>query len=398
MSNHGPLQMLPRPHRAPDNPTARLRRVQELPEDRSSCPELLAAVDDPSLQVARAALLRLVAVGGPVEGADLAARLLDVDIGLVPDCARTVARLDRAAGARVALRGLGSSAAHARQAAAIALATLVWPPARVGLECALDDGAASVRRAAVDALAALEPSPRTVSLLVERLADSDAGVRTAAVAAVARLAASPSEPLRRTLADPTARVRLELARNADRLSDRLLERLLGDPDESIRSEALWRLCEEPRERLAAAIHDRLTDPRPRVRRAACRALAPLHDPGDDDALVERLGDPDPLVRAAALRALCERRPADAAGFLSSRLPHVAPRLRPRLLYAIARLDAAAADACVRRLDLGHDHDPAVRLVAVHCCLPGSRELLRGRAADPDPDVRHAARMRLEAHG
>lgn len=398
MSDHGRLRLLHRPHRAPNDPSARLRRVRTLPHDRSACAELLAAVDDPSLQVARAALLRLAAVGGKAEGTALAGRLLDVDIGLVPDCARAVALLDRAGGGRVAQGGLGCPAAHIRQAAAVALATLAWPPARVRLERALDDDAASVRRAAVDALRALESSPRTVSLLVDRLTDRDAGVRGAAVAAVARLAPSPSEALRQTLADPSPRVRLELARNTGRLTDHLVVRLLGDPDESVRSETLWRLCEEPREPLAGAIGDRLCDPRPRVRRAACRALGPLHDPAGDDVLVELLGDPDALVRAAALRALRERRPAGAAGFVSSRLPEVDRRLRPGLLYAIARLDAPVADACVRRLDLGHDDDPAVRLAAVHCCLAGSRDLLHGLASDVDADVRHAARTRLDTNG
>jgi hypothetical protein len=378
------------------DPTARLRRVQALAANRTACAELLVAIDDPSLQVGRAALKRLAVLGGADEGVLLAGRLLDVDIGLVPDFARAVARLDRPAAARVAVEGLRSPAAHVRQAAAIALVELAWPDGRAELERLLADEAGFVRRAAVDALARLTASPGTLALLVERLADPDVGVRVAAIAAVARLSESPCEGLRHALEDPDARVRLALAKHAAQLESLLLKRLLDDPDEDVRVEVLWRLLEAPRAELTPAIRDRLHDREARVRRAACRALAPLRDPvaDADDALVERLADSESLVRAAALRALRERRPADAAGFLAGRLVRVDPWLRPALLYAIARLDAATADACVGRLDLVHDPSPDVRMAAAHCCLPESRDVLAALARDPDVGIRHAARIRL----
>lgn len=381
-------------HRSLADPSARLLHVRALPADRSTCAELLAALDDPSLQVARAALDRLVLLGGPEEGAELAARLLTVDIGLVPDCARAVARLDRAAGARVAVAGLGDPAQHVRQAAAVALAELAWPTAREALHQLLGDSAGFVRRVAVEALATLAPTPRTVELLLARLADRDVGVRAAAVGAIVRLSPSPSSALLPVPDDPDKRVRLALARRGRVLSSSMLRRLLTDPEEDVRVAALSGLRETPREELAPAILDRIGDPRARARWAACRALAPLHDPAVDGALVDLLCDGEPLVRAAARRTLRERRPSDAAVFLASRLAECEPARRPTLLYAIAALDAAVADASVRHLDLVHDRASELRLAAVHCCLPGSRDLLAVLAADTDDDVRHAASTRL----
>lgn len=377
------------------DPTARLLRVRSLPHAPVAQPDLLAAVDDPSLQVARAALTLLISSGGPETGAQLAERLLAVDIGLVPDCARAVARLDRAAGARVAIDGLRSPHAPTRHAAAIALAELDWPAARTELERVLADEAGFVRRSAVAALAHLEASPRTVALLVERLDDPDVGVRVSLVDAVARRTPEPSAELWRTLDDPDARVRRALARNAAHLSGPLLERLLSDPDEDVRVETLWKLLETPRDELASAIRRRLRDISPRVRRAACRALGPVGDPFADEVLVELLGDPDSHVRAAALRSLRERRPRDAPRYLARRLGRVDARLRPTLLYAVARLDGAVADAWARRLDLVHDRSPEVRIAIAHCCLPGSRDLLAVLALDSDADVRHAARTRRD---
>lgn len=100
--------------RRPADPGVRLRRVRALPTDGSTRRDLLAAVHDPSLQVARAALRSLAASPGEAEGAALAEQLLAVDPALVSDCARAVARLDRATGARLATSGLHSPAGTGR--------------------------------------------------------------------------------------------------------------------------------------------------------------------------------------------------------------------------------------------------------------------------------------------
>ena len=62
--------------------TARLRAVRASRSPR----ELIASLNDPSPEVARAAIGRLVELEGPRSADALRARLLDADLSLVADC------------------------------------------------------------------------------------------------------------------------------------------------------------------------------------------------------------------------------------------------------------------------------------------------------------------------
>jgi hypothetical protein len=221
--------------RRPDA-TGRLKAVLALPEGQESCPALLAAVGDPSLDVARAALQRLVRVGCAREAEALRERLFTVDIGLVPDCARTLRALGDRESAAVASARLSDPLPATRKTAALALRELAEPSARGALCVALADTNASVRASVVDALARLPADDATLTAVAELLHDADPVVRAAAVDALARLATTPDSCLAGIVADPSSVVRRHLARAAGRLGSPLVAALAGDPDADVRAD------------------------------------------------------------------------------------------------------------------------------------------------------------------
>ncbi|MEX0674750.1 MAG: HEAT repeat domain-containing protein, partial [Gaiellaceae bacterium] len=209
-------------------PSERLRDVRALPADRSACPALLAAAGDPSPDVARAALERLARLGGAEEAARLRAGLIDADLGLVPDVARTLRALGDERAAAVALAALREPRLSKRLAAATALRELVDPRARDALLGALRDPIAGVRRLAAGGLARLGEDELTERALARLLDDTDAWVRAAAVEALAAVAADPDLRLEPALADPEPSVRRVLARLAGRLGRGLVTPLHAD--------------------------------------------------------------------------------------------------------------------------------------------------------------------------
>jgi len=135
------------------------------------------------------------------------------------------------------------------------------------------------------------------------MGDSDAEVRLAAVEALLA-SGSPERAathLSGLLADPDPRVRARASAallGSDRAdeADRILRAMADSPEPEWRAAA------------AAALHDAgasedtvamLSDPDPRVRRAAVSALSTDPHSGAAQALVRALGDPDPNVRAEA---------------------------------------------------------------------------------------------------
>jgi len=370
--------------------TARLQHVDSLAA-ASACPELLGAVRDPSIHVARAALRRLADLGCQDEARVLAESLLEIDIGLVRDCARVLARLERRPGAEAALVGLKSASAHRRQAAAMALEELAWPPARTTLELLVDDPAAAVRRAVVAALGVLPAAPRTNALVLGRLADRDPSVRAVAVGALARLSPNPSAALQTAVADPDPRVRRALASVTPRLSHDLVGGLLSDSDPDVRVETLWRLVDSSRVELVREVEGCSRDDSWQVRRAACRALGAAHSEPSTLALVDRLLDPHATVREAALRALREIHGVRAARVVAERLTDGNAALRAALLYAVARIDERAAAGAIRAYALADDPAAGVRIAVCQVSDPVRSATILGKlAADRDAGVRNAA--------
>jgi HEAT repeat protein len=380
--------------KAPD-PSERLATVLSLPDDAGGRTRLVDAVSDVSLDVARAALRRLTPLAGAAEIVALRGRMLDVDLGLVADVARTLRALGDTRASDAALAALNSPLASRRHRAAIALRELRDPAARAALVRAVDDREPAVRRVALEALLRLSPDAEAIKACVRRLTDRDPLVRAAAVTAVATLAPDPSEALRSRLTDRHPTVRTALAVAAAALDEHEARALLRDPETKVRVALLETLARQPRPELLSSLEDALADPSWHVRRAACDALGAIERPGPAAHLLHLLVDPSPTVQKRALLAL-ERLLGD--------------ELDDALEAGLTRDNAPLRRAIVEILGLrGHvemlprlaeDPDTDVRVALVHALATAGSQ--QGRAAldyladDSDPAVRNAVEVVLQA--
>ena len=154
--------------------------------------ELTAALDDPSPEVARVAMRRLVGLLGAGAAAALRARVLRVDLSLVADFTKALQRIGDDEVLGIATTALQDQRSTRRLAAIRALGALADRRAVQQLRAALDDDVGGVRAAALDALAQLgEDGGASIGADCARLvSDPIPHVRIAAVRAVARLVGS----------------------------------------------------------------------------------------------------------------------------------------------------------------------------------------------------------------
>lgn len=258
-------------------------------------------------------------------------------LGLLDDPAPAVRRAAREALTRP---GLAIPAATALPVLSLA-AREGMPPVREVVATVLGRSLAGVP-AARDALMALlraDPDPAVRALAAASLgAFSEDGP-----ARVALLAATDDPDLR---ARATASASLAIGRKSARfeaLAD-LRSALLGDP---ARSGVAAEVESDPARawpRLVAA----LSDPSPRVRAAAARALGEAFPPPTDlrptvDALAIGLSDPDPLVRRASASTLARLGPAasPAAAPLRRALRDTDRRVSAQALVALQALGQPA---------------------------------------------------------
>ena len=161
--------------------TQRLRAVH----GTRSPDELVRSLDDPSPEVVRAAIARLVDLEGQRAAGPLRARLFDVDLSLVADVAGALRRIGDGGAVEVAMKALRDDRYSRRLAAVRALGALGDPRAAERLRTMLDDDVAGVRGAALDALTKLGPRVDGDGADCARLlADPAPHVRIAAVRAV----------------------------------------------------------------------------------------------------------------------------------------------------------------------------------------------------------------------
>lgn len=153
--------------------------------------ELVESLADPSPEVARAAVRRLVEIEGDRAAAPLRARLLSSDLALVRDIAKALRRIGDRDAVDVAIAGLAEKAYTRRLAGARALGALGDPRGIGPLRATLRDEIAGVRVAALDALAEIAGAGDAATDCARLLADTNAQVRVAAVRAVARAAKGP---------------------------------------------------------------------------------------------------------------------------------------------------------------------------------------------------------------
>jgi HEAT repeat protein len=383
--------MIRRRHRL--DPSERLRQVRSLPSEHASCAALVAAVADVSLDVARAALRRLVPLAGPAEIDSLRSRMLELDIGIVGDVAAALRELGDAAASRVAVAALADGSGFKRQKAAVALRELRDLETREPLHAALLDGEAAVRRSAVEALGQLPPYRNTNEALESILHDFDPSVRAAAVTALAALDEQASSSLQPTVVDSHASVRRAAAAANARLNRESVRVLVGDPDADVRAEALWALAASPRTELVEVVAASLGDDSWHVRRAGCHALGASGLAVAKEPLLQALVDSHPTVRGAALGALEALLGERLVGELAAELCRPDERLRRALVEALADRGESADRAL---LSLVSDPVNEVRLAVAHALArsqrPDAQHALARLAVDPDPVVRHATTM------
>ena len=310
--------------------TQRLRAVQAT----RSPDELVRSLDDPSPEVVRAAVARLVDLEGQRAAGALRARLFDVDLSLVADVAGALRRIGDGGAVEVAMKALRDGRYSRRLAAVRALGALGDPRAGEWLRTMLDDDVAGVRGAALDALAKLGPRVDGDGADCARLlADPAPHVRIAAVRAVVRLVKHPGAMLASVVRDKDRLVRLEVARHVAGLPARAANALLGDPDLRVREAAARGAGVRELGALALLLTD---DPACDVRRASAHTLGAMRGQRAADVLVRGVEDPDALVRAAVLHALETLLTREGAvGRLCDELTSDRPERRRASVYALA---------------------------------------------------------------
>ncbi len=372
------------------DPSDRLRRVRG---SRSSS-RIVGALQDPSPEVARAAIVRLVELDGPRAAGVLRARLLIADLQVVADVAAALRALGDIDAVGVAIGGLSDESYPRRLAGARALGVLGDPRAREPLRRSLRDEIAGVRMAALDALGKLEPDEDTALACLPLLTDPNSQVRTAAVRAVACLAPTRLAAASALAEDPDCLVRLEVARHVGSIAGSASQRLFADSDAGVREAAALAAGPQHAEMLARLL---ATDANDNVRRAAARTLGGCDAGVAADGLVGGIEDPDAVVRAAALHALersLTRRGAVAR--LSRELASARPLRRRCSVYALAHLHGREASSEVWRL--ADDPEPDVRLALIQAAPAVASDpeaLLLYMTTDPDRSVQDSARNRLQ---
>jgi HEAT repeat protein len=374
--------------------TERLRAVNASHSSRA----LIESLDDPSPEVARAAVRRIEQIDGPSAADALRARLLSADLSLVADIAKALRRIGDSRAVDLAIAGLTAEPYTRRLAAARALGALADARAAFMLRIALQDTVAGVRVAALDALAEIGRATEEAGACARLFADPSAQVRVAAVRAVARLAGQPGNLLSSLAEDPDRGVRLEVAQHLATLSDPAASLLMNDSDVRVREAAARASGMRQVGGLAVLLID---DPAVDVRRAAAAALGGLGDTRIAEVLVPGIEDPDAIVRAAVLRALVQLvMHGGAVRRLRHELGSSRPERRRASVYALAHLEALEAAEDVT--GLASDPDPDVRLALIHTAgslVPDPEALIRYLADDRDPAVRGSAEVWLSRrHG
>lgn len=374
-------------------PSERMMALRRMPDGPDSAEALLAATEDPSPDIARAALRRLARAGTVAAAEYLPERMLEVEPALTADFARAVRALGDERAAGLAADALIAGKPHRRIAAATALEVLAGKAEIPALLAATKDPLAAVRSRSVRTLGqigAAVDAPACEALL----GDENATVRAAAVEAVASLSGRSRQVLGSMVDDPAPQVRQSLARHLGRLEKAAEERLLDDRHPAVRTTAIATAAPTQ----TAVLERRLdSDPVPEVRIAAARRLAEIGSGNGIAALIAALADPGVMVRAAAERALRESTDRDMiVDHLLDSLTDADAALRKSIVYTLGHLHAT--DSAPVLAALSKDPDREVRLAVVHCGLQlfgATWPPLLALTADPDEAVSYAAMVAAE---
>ena len=389
-----PQVVRPIRHFRPPSASERLHNL----DAGTGVPALLDAARDPSLPVARRAVMWLVRDGGSAARDGLRELVWTCDPALAGDVSGALRALgDRdTLGAAVARLRAGPTAERCRAARVLGqFADRVTIPALCG---ALTDRDESVRGAALDALARAGRDDVGAHAAAELVTDASDQVRCRAVRAIGRLSAHPARAVHPATSDSSPVVRREAGRLAARLTVEDVGQLLADPDNEVRWTTAANAGRGAEGLLIVALQ---SDAHAAVRLGAAQTLGLLGGEQSIDALLAAaLEDPDAMVRARALRMTSHQlSDEEVATRFRDELKRESGRRRQMALRTLAKLSVALThtEAAV----VAHDPDPDVRLalaqLAAQLVDPPHYALeILGR--DGDPTVRHAAALHQQAYG
>ena len=155
-----------------------------------SARELIDSLDDPSPEVVRAAIGRLVELGGGAQRTRCEPGFWTLTV-LVADFTNALKRIGAGGVIEAATTALGDERYSRRLAAVRVLGAVGDQRAAAQLRMVLEDGVAGVRAAALEALAQLGDGAEVGADCARLLSDPVAHVRIAAVRSVARLVTHP---------------------------------------------------------------------------------------------------------------------------------------------------------------------------------------------------------------
>jgi HEAT repeat protein len=327
---------------------------------------LVRAVDDPSPSVACVAIHALRETGDPRARAALFP-LLGSSAPAVRDAAEaSLAEMHRGDVMPLLDQIMGVDRPELLAGGIRVLARIPDPSALPLLEHLLRSQHEGVRAATLAVLAKLPPDPATDAAIDGALDDPNEDVRRSAIEAIAASADERAvQRLRRVRVDPSAALRVELARSLsatpEESSYKILRELVDDGAPAVRASALatllqrgeargmrvflerWRkgVVDLRGERRAEAISARLAivlevSADEESRKAAVAGIAAMRAPAYEKRLLPALRDPSPGVRIDTIRALA-----------SSDDPDVRSRIAELLEDPIAEVREAARRAPLR---------------------------------------------------
>lgn len=247
----------------------------------------------------------------------------------------------------------------------------------------LQDGAANVRRAAVEAISHLLPNDREAHAAVRnKLEDANEHVRLAALQALSSMAIA-----------------------ADRLTINAVTTLLQDRLETVREAASIALARmagnaEDKGHLERALSALAMHGRGEVRCAAVRVLPEVAEPGSPHALDMAsylLEDRDEFVRVEALKTLAKLVPAASLGGAGQGLQPMSPQQKQQLAIQQQLIKEERGRAVSAALECLKQADPAARLAALDVLAGlsqrGEAQSIEGATSaleDSCPELRQAA--------
>lgn len=385
-----------------------VRLLEQTPGGQQAPPELLKLGVRSYLQLGQPeGALTLYGRLVPAERPEVALLLEDIALGFLTSGVRhreeyvrlaaytALADLNRRDIIPVLEDGLLDPSIPVRARAADALGRVSANAGSQGLARALDDPAASVRIAALNALG---EGHRGLREKVERIARAEDGtVHVFALAALVRLGKRQAlDDIINATAEPDSNTRMAAVGALGRLKPpsavTVLSQSIYDPDPSVRAFAAGALGELGDSAGSTALTQALSDESAQVRSVAAASLGRLGLPHTRSLLWQAARDPAEAVRAGALEGLVRLRDGEAMLVAGDLVKRPDPAVRSAAAQAMGVPGNQRALPLLA--ELLRDPQPQPRLTAARALgkigAPEAIPLMKRGLQDTEPAVRMAA--------